>query len=323
MSLFSTIGRGIGDTIEAAVTSPLRTARWLREWTRWWWVSRSRRWMLIGIMTSLLVAVSMTRISRLELRFAQAAMDRVEVAEAIYLPPPVALRLMSLGHEPFLSDVMFARANIYFAAHLFGDRSFPLLEPYTEAILSLDPDNLQVYQWASQGVKYAQFISHDVLETSNEYARRGIERFPDYWRFYFDIGFNYTVEWWTDDPAEAETMRQRAVPYFSVAAALPGSELDPNFVSALYLDENEVEMALFHAYLRYREASDREKAALRARITRYESEATARLLEEHDVLWKKAFPYMPFGLYERLGGAPSMEARGWATLDDGQVEENP
>ena len=32
---------------------------------------------------------------------------------------------------------------------------------------------------------------------------------------------------------------------------------------------------------------------------------------------------MPFGLYERLGGAPTMVMRGWATLDEDQVEENP
>jgi len=258
-----------------------------------------------------------TRTSRLELRYAQAAMERAEEVETIYLPPPLVLRVLSLGHQSMLADVLFARANIYFSAHLFGDRVFSLLGPYTEAVLALEPDNVRVYEWASQAVKYAQMIDHSVLEESNEYARRGIERFPDHWRFYFDIGFNYTVEWKADDPAQQEAMRRKALPYFSVASALPGSQLDPNFVTALYLEENEVDMALFYAYLRYWEASDREKEALRGRITRYESESAARALMEQEAAWKGSYGYLPFGLFEFVG-APTTIAVGssWAALSE-------
>ena len=313
---------GIVDALVAVISSPIRFTRWTLEWSRWWLASARRRVMLAGVIGVMTLAWVSTRTSRLELRYKDAVMDRAEVAETIYLPPPLALQVLSLGHQSMLADALFARANIYFAAHLFGDRIFPLLGPYTEAILALDPDNVRVYEWASQAVKYAQMIDHEVLEESNDYARRGIERFPDHWRFYFDIGFNYTVEWKADDPSEQEAMRKKALPYFSVAAALPGSQLDPNFVTALYLEENEVDMALFYAYLRYWEASDREKEALRARIRRYESESAARALSDQEASWKSSYEYVPFGLFEFVGAPDSISvARSWAALSDTGARE--
>jgi hypothetical protein len=316
--------QGIADGLIAVLLSPVRLVRWSREWSRWWIKTSQRRVMVTAMLAVMVLAWLSTRTSRLELRYAHAAMDRVEVAETIYLPPPLTLKVLSLGHQWMMADALFARANIYFSTHLFGDRIFPLLPAYTRAILALDPDNVRVYEWASQSVKYAQMIDHDVLEESNEYARQGIERFPDHWRFYFDIGFNYTVEWKTDDPVEREEMRRKALPYFSVAAALPGSQLDPNFITALYLEENEIDMALFYAYLRYWEASEREKEALRARITRYESRAAARALTDLEASWRSSYGYIPFGLFELVGSPRVIDvSSAWAVLSDpsGPVEQ--
>ncbi len=184
--------------------------------------------MVIILSGTMLLAIVGTRSARLDLRYQAAVSDRAETAETSYVPPPIVLKVMGLGHQGFVADILFLRANMYFINHLFGDRIFSWLDLYLDTILALDPDNSAVYEWASQAVKFGQLISNESLERSNEYARRGIERFPDHWRFYFDIGFNYTVEWKADDPEQQEAMRRKALPYFSVAAALPGSQLDPN-----------------------------------------------------------------------------------------------
>ena len=44
---------------------------------------------------------------------------------------------------------------------------------------------------------------------------------------------------------------------------LPNSRMDPNFLTEMHLQRNDVEMALFHAYNRYWEANEREKEALK------------------------------------------------------------
>lgn len=285
----------------AILMGPGRFAAWVIDWVRWWSATSRRRSMAMILGALLLSAGLVTRTSGLEIRFERAPMARVQSAEASYMPPANVLRALSLDHRGFLADMLFTRANIYFISHLFSDRIYDWLDVYVEAVLALDPDNPRVYEWASQSVKYGQMISRETLERSNDYARRGIERFPDHWRFYFDIGFNYYIEWKHRDEAERLAMEEKALPYFSVAASLPGSRLDPNFVTELYLKRNEVSMALFHAYLRYWESSDRERASLRGRITRYQSEAAASRLEGIEKRWKTDYGYMPFGLFEALG----------------------
>ncbi|MEZ4266378.1 MAG: hypothetical protein R3F39_08365 [Myxococcota bacterium] len=147
------------------------------------------------------------------------------------MPPPIALEARLLGRPAFVADMVFIRANFYFIGHLFTDRIFKWLDLYVETILALDETNPRVYEWASQAVKYGHHL-HETLERSNYYAEQGIERFPDTWRLYFDIGSNYYLEWKVDSPAERDQMRKKALPYFSIAASLPGSSsLDPNFVT--------------------------------------------------------------------------------------------
>ena len=253
---------------------------------------------LVGTMT---IAWLGTRTSRLDLRYQAVAADRAEAAETSYIAPPVVLKAMGLGYESFVADVLFLRANMYFVNHLFGDRIFTWLDLYLDAILALDPDNPTVYEWASQAVKFGQLISNESLERSNDYARRGIERFPDHWRFYFDIGFNYQIEWKPADDDERELMRNKALPYFSIAAMLPNSRMDPNFLTEMHLQRNDVEMALFHAYNRYWEANEREKEALRRRIGRYESQAAAKRLQAVETRWKATYGYLPMDLFELMG----------------------
>ena len=269
--------------------------------------------MVVALVAMSTMAWVGTRSARLDLRYQEAMLDRAEAAETSYIAPPAVLKVMGLGHQSFVADVLFLRANMYFVNHLFGDRIFTWLDLYLDAILALDPDNPTVYEWASQAVKFGQLITNESLERSNDYARRGIERFPDHWRFYFDIGFNYQIEWQPADDEERQRMRDKALPYFSIAAMLPNSRMDPNFLTEMHLQRNDVEMALFHAYNRYWEANEREKEALRGRIGRYESHAAANGLEAIEARWKTSYSYMPMRLFELIGPQQSLSVpNNWA-----------
>ena len=302
--------------LTATIASPLRFARWLIQWTSWWSATTRRRLMvftLIGLMTLCWVG---TRTSRLDLRYQETIAARAEAAETSYIAPPAVLKIMGLGYQGFVADLLFLRANMYFISHLFGDRIFPWLNLYVDTILALDPDNPTVYEWASQAVKFGQLINNESLEQSNSFAERGIERFPDHWRFYFDIGFNYQIEWQPKDDEERQAMRDKALPYFSIAAILPGSRMDPNFLTEMHLQRNDVEMALFHAYNRYWEANDREKEQLRQRIGRYESQAAVTQLQAVEKRWQTSYPYVPMGLFEFLGPAHTLSVPDtWAAGD--------
>ena len=294
--------------IVAVVMSPLRFARFLIGWTTYWTATRARRVRALTAFLVFTVAVIGSRTSRLDLRYASTEMERAEVVETSFLPPPFILKTVALGYNSFVADMLFMRANMYFVSHLFRDRIFTWLDLYLESILALDPDNPTLYAWASQTVKFGQSITNAHLERSNRYSQLGIERYPDNWRFYFDIGFNYHHEWRTEDPEERQAMRDKALPYFSLAAALPDSKMDPNFLTELHLQRNDVEMALLNAYQRYWQANDREKEELRRRIARFESEAAANRLADTETVWKNTYPYLPLGLFELVGARADAEA---------------
>jgi len=301
----------------AVIASPLRFARWLIQWGGWWGAHKRRRLMMVALIAISTLSWLGTRTARLDLKYQAAAVDRAEAAETSYIAPPAVLKVLGLGHQGFVADVLFLRANMYFVNHLFGDRIFEWLDLYLEAILALDPDNPTVYEWASQSVKFGQLITNESLERSNEYARRGIERFPDHWRFYFDIGFNYQIEWQPADDEERQEMRDKALPYFSIAAMLPNSRMDPNFLTEMHLQRNDVEMALFHAYNRYWEANEREKEALRGRIGRYESQAAAERLKTIEGRWKTNYSYLPMELFELMGPQQTLAVPdSWAADSD-------
>ena len=294
-------GTAVVDALVAVVMSPLRFVLWLVEWARWWGSDSRRRILAVVLLSLGLLAVVGTRTYRLELRYQQTDMSRAEVAETSFLPPPEVLRVLGLGHGTFVADMLFLRANMYFIGHLFSDRIYEWLDLYVESMLALDPDNPRVYEWASQSVKFGQVIGNEALMKSNDYAERGIARFPDHWRFYFDIGFNYHMEWQWESEAEREEVQAKALPYFAMAASLPNAKLDPNFVAELYLRANDVEMALFHAYQQYMQANDQQKRSLRRRIARYQSEAAARQLADADERHRERWGYVPFGLFELIG----------------------
>ncbi len=156
--------------------------------------------------------------------------------------------------------------------------------------------------------------SHEPVEKANEYARRGIERFPDDWHLYFLIGFNYRVEWPTDSPEEKAKMREMATPYLRVAAALPGSELDPNYIAKLMTDQNEEELALLHIGMGYWKASEEERRSLRGYMISLGERASAEHVRRIEESWLEEFPYMQPTLFELLGERGDTIETSWAHL---------
>ena len=105
--------------------------------------------------------------------------------------------------------------------------------------------------------------------------------------------------------------------YFAIASSLPGSSLDPNFVTELFMESNDTQMALFHAYSRYMDASDAEREELRNRIRAMENADIARTLEEQDALWKETLPFVTRPFFEFIGAPTNRRiAPSWGELDE-------
>jgi len=299
----------------------LSLCEWALEFSR----SHNRIRATLALTLALILAALGTQYYKQEMRF--AAMDRasLDLAETFYVPPVSVLKTLSLGHQGFVADLLYIKAFHYFVNHLFGDRRYQWLDTYVERIVALDPRVPTLYRWASQSAKMGQMITQEALEKSNEYAEMGLEHFPDNWTLYLDIGFNYFYE--LAPKAESLVDEKRymdlARDYFAIASALPGSSLDPNFVTELFMENNDTKMALFHAYSRYMDASDAEREELRNRIRLMENADIARTLEQQDALWKENLPFVTRPFFELIG-SPGMRRVpvSWGDLDGLEVSAN-
>jgi hypothetical protein len=279
----------------------------------------------IALTLALVVGGLGTQYFKQEMRFAAMERASLDLAETFYVPPVSVLKTLGLGHQSFVADLLYIKAFHYFVNHLFGDRRYQWLDAYVERIMSLDPKIPTLYRWASQSAKMGQLITQEALEKSNAYAEMGLEHFPDNWTLYLDIGFNYFYELAPNAETQAEEKRyiDLAREYFAIASSLPGSALDPNFVTELFMESNDTQMALFHAYSRYMDASDTEREELRNRIRLMENADIARALEEQDALWKENLPFVTRPFFELVGSPKNRRVpRTWAELEELDVSWN-
>jgi hypothetical protein len=238
-----------------------------------------------------------------EVRFKSAEMHRVAEAETFYVPPVVVLRALSLGHEPFMADLIHLRGFHYYASHLYSDRRFPYLDAYVDTVVALDPHVRALYRWAAMAAKMGQKITRESVEQAIRYGEMGLEHFPDDWQLYMDIGFNYYYEW-RPEFGDREWAKGLARDYFGIAASLPGSSLDPNFVAELFITSNESQVALLHAYTMYLDADEAERDELLNRIMRVENQAAIDELRRRELEWKEDLPFVPRRFFELLGPRP-------------------
>lgn len=269
--------------------------------TRGWFASPAKRIAVVALLSVIVAGALFTRVNRLELRRLEASSFGLQDAEVFYLPPPGVIEVLSLGHPGFASDVLFIRTVSYFITHLFTDRTFAWLDTYLNRVVDLDPYNGPVYEWAMKVVKYRQMITNEVIDESIQWAERGIKVFPDNWKLHLEIGFNHYFEWKHANDEDRAQHQRKAIDYFMIAASLPGSRLDPNFVTDLYLKHNEKDMALFYAVQRYYDGSDAEKAMLLDRVAALISSEAARAMAEREEQWKASFPYAPAALFDLVG----------------------
>lgn len=105
------------------------------------------------------------------------------------------LRLVSLEYGTFLADVYWTRAVQY-----YGDRrvrkvsNLETLGPLLDVATTLDPQLLVAYRFGAIFLAEPSPRGAGRPDLAVALIRKGIEKNPDYWRFYYDLGFIYYWE---------------------------------------------------------------------------------------------------------------------------------
>jgi hypothetical protein len=222
-------------------------------------------------------------------------------AETLYLPPGIVLKAMALGYPQALADLILVRAHSYFLTHFFADRIFAWLDSYYDAVVGLDPDNPRVYQWFGYVAKLGQGLDDDVVRHADRFLEDGLARFPRDSRLHMDLGFNLNFDYKGADDADKAAARLKARDHFTVAAGLPGSSIDPNFLADLYRHDREDGLAAAYALQKYYEATDDQREQLLRRISLL-SEELAKGIRDEETRWHAEMPFLDPTLFSLVGG---------------------
>jgi tetratricopeptide (TPR) repeat protein len=150
----------------------------------------------------------------------------------LYLPSGKYLKPLCLGYEAFVSDLLWLKAISYFGGHYLTDRSYKWLYHILDLVTTLDPQFRYPYEFG--GIILT--IESGNYEKGTALLLKGITYYPDYWRLYFYLGFNYLYY-------HKDT--QKAAYYMTEAARLPGHpEYLPKLAASLLTQAGKKETAL-------------------------------------------------------------------------------
>ncbi len=127
----------------------------------------------------------------LELR--AAAADHVRETRAYdprsLVPDPDVVRVLSLGYDRALADILWMRALVYLGEEFQHHEGASAVFDHADALLALDPDFKKAYEWIGVVGTYrlGETSTEDYLRTLT-YLRRAAERFPDDPKIRWDVG---------------------------------------------------------------------------------------------------------------------------------------
>jgi len=133
--------------------------------------------------------------SALLLRKLDQTRSHATLQEVLYVPSPKVLKRLSLGYDALLADIYWTRAVQYFGGrHAQGEQEFKLLGPLLEIATTLDPHLTVAYEYGAQFLSVKPPNGAGDPAKAAELLKFGIERNPESWRLYYNLGFVYYME---------------------------------------------------------------------------------------------------------------------------------
>jgi len=150
----------------------------------------------------------------------------------LYLPSGKYLKPASLGFDSLIADLLWIKAIGYFGGHYLTDRSYKWLYHILDLVTTLDPYFKYPYEFG--GIVLA--LEEGDPNQSTALMQKGIRYYPEYWRLYFYLGFNYF--YYHKDVKQASQ-------YMTKAAQLPGHPTYlPKLAASLLTQSGDKESAL-------------------------------------------------------------------------------
>ena len=183
---------------------------------------------------------------------------------------------------------------------------------YADAMLTLDPNFKRAYSWTGVAGLYRPTDSTQAeIETTIEFLRLGVQRFPNDGELKWDLGTTLMYELARHLPEQEKLAAQREATEHMIAAARLGA--GPPYLALTnatqLLRQGEIDTAIRHLEEMYPLIDDENtQASILAQLQRLRGQAEAEAVQAaRDSFadeWMGAYPWIPSGLYLHFGPRP-------------------
>lgn len=99
--------------------------------------------------------------------------------ELLYLPSGKYLKVVVIGFDNLIADLLWLRGIQYFGGHFTTDRNYAMLGRIFEVVTTLEPTFIDVYRFAAMalGEEAQQY------KATEAFLWKGIERNPTRWEY--------------------------------------------------------------------------------------------------------------------------------------------
>lgn len=171
-------------------------------------VLAASRGIVAAALLLLAASVSLLSWSKTNLRARHAQYNRAHHEAPLYLPEAKYVRLVTLGFDGFLSDILWFNTVNYFGKQYLGQKDYQWLFHMCTLVTRLDPNALHVYEFCGSLLSWIA----KQPDRSNRILSEAIEHHPLNWRFYYLRGFNYWYFMENLERAKEDLLRASRVP---------------------------------------------------------------------------------------------------------------
>lgn len=148
----------------------------------------ARRWVPIILLVGAVLGASLVTVQR-QIDSSLAPYRTEE--QLLYLTSGEWIRRLSMGYDGLLACVYWTRAVQHYGRQRLAHGDYPLLYPLLDITTTLDPEMILAYRFGALFLTENPPGGPGRPEQAIALLEKGIKANPDYWRFWYDLGFVY------------------------------------------------------------------------------------------------------------------------------------
>lgn len=148
----------------------------------------AQRWLPLVLVVVLVAGYPLVRIQqRVDARLQDFRVEE----QMLYLSSGEWVKRLALGYDGLLACLYWTRAVQHYGRERLGPKRYQLLYNLLDITTSLDPQLLLAYRYGAIFLTELPPSGPGRPDLAIKLLQKGIENNPDYWRFWYDLGFVY------------------------------------------------------------------------------------------------------------------------------------